>query len=335
MKAAGVRPELQELPQMRERLSFLYLERCVIHRQDNAITIQDARGTVHVPAAALSVLLLGPGTKISHRAIELIGDTGVSVLWVGEQGVRFYAHGRSLTHSSLLIEKQAALVSNTRSRLAVARRMYAMRFPGEDVSGLTMQQLRGREGARIRTVYRRMAKQTKVEWTGREFTPQDFEAGSPINKALSAANVCLYGLVHSIVATLGCSPALGFVHAGHDRSFVFDIADLYKAELSIPIAFELAAQNPADIGAATRCAMRDAFAKSHLVERIVKDIRALLLGVAVDGTSQEVEEIEVETLHLWDEKRGGVQSGVNYQRARDDEDFPEDELLEGYGDTAP
>ncbi len=78
------RPELQALPTMRERLSFLYLERCLISRQDNAITVTDQRGTVHVPAASLSVILLGPGTNVSHRAMELIGDTGASVLWVGE-----------------------------------------------------------------------------------------------------------------------------------------------------------------------------------------------------------------------------------------------------------
>ena len=154
------RAELQELPQIKERVSFLYLERCLINRQDSAITITDERGTVHMPAAALGVVMLGPGTNISHRAMELIGDTGTSVVWVGERGVRYYAHGRPLTHSSRLLVAQAELVSNTRSRLAVAREMYQMRFPGEDVSKLTMQQLRGREGSRIRSVYRKLSKQT-------------------------------------------------------------------------------------------------------------------------------------------------------------------------------
>lgn len=97
------RPELQALPTMRERISFLYLERCLISRQDNAITVTDMRGTVHVPAAALSVILLGPGTNVSHRAMELIGDTGASVIWVGEHGVRYYAHGRPLTLSLIHI----------------------------------------------------------------------------------------------------------------------------------------------------------------------------------------------------------------------------------------
>ena len=109
-------------------MSFLYLERCLINRQDGAITVADARGVVHVPAASLGVLLLGPGASITHRAVELIGSAGASVIWVGEEGIRFYAHGCPLTHSSALLMRQAALVSNVRTRVAVARKMYQLRF---------------------------------------------------------------------------------------------------------------------------------------------------------------------------------------------------------------
>ena len=135
------KPELQALPRVKDRLSFLYLEHCLINRQDGAITVTDARGTVHVPAASLGVLMLGPGTNISHRAMELIGSTGTSVIWVGEHGVRYYAHGNPLTHSARLLIRQAELVSNVRTRISVARQMYQMRFPDEDVSSLTMRHL--------------------------------------------------------------------------------------------------------------------------------------------------------------------------------------------------
>ena len=140
-----IRPELQALPQISDRMTFIYLEHCVLNRQDGAITVTDDRGTVFLPSAAISVLLLGPGTKVTHRAMELIGDSGVSVLWVGEHGVRYYAGGRALTHRANLLIRQAELVSNVRLRLGVVRQMYSMRFPNEDVSRLTLQQLRGRE----------------------------------------------------------------------------------------------------------------------------------------------------------------------------------------------
>ena len=133
------KPELQALPQIRDRLTFLYLERCQINRQDNAITITDEKGIVHVPAAGVSVLLLGPDTSITHRAMELISDTGVCIVWVGERGVRCYASAKPLTHRSTLLMRQAEAVSNTRDHVQVARKMYQMRFPDEDVSHLTMQ----------------------------------------------------------------------------------------------------------------------------------------------------------------------------------------------------
>ena len=314
------KPELQELPQIKERISFLYLEHAVINRLDSAITVTDDRGTVHVPAAALSVILLGPGTKITHRAMELIGDTGASVLWVGEYGVRYYAHGRPLTRSSRLLIAQAALVSNVQKRAAVARKMYAMRFPGEDVSGMSLQQLRGREGARVRSVYRHFSKKTGVAWEGRAYAPDNFDAGSPVNQALSAAHACLYGVCHSVIVAIGCSPGLGFVHSGHERSFVYDIADLYKAEISIPIAFDIAARHEDidDIGRATRRAVRDAINGEKLLTRVVKDIRLLLMDEVEEDAAWDVVE-------LWDDKNGFVKSGVSYGL---EEDAPGD----GYGD---
>ena len=319
------KPELQSLPVMRDRLSFLYVERCKINREDGAVTITDARGIVHIPAAKISILLLGPGTEISHRAIELIGDSGTSVVWVGELGVRYYAHGRCLTHSSSLLIRQAELVSNTRSRLAVAREMYKMRFSDEDVSNLTMQQLRGREGARVRSVYRQNSKKWNVPWSGREYDIDDFESGTDINKALSAANVCLYGICHSVIVALGLSPGLGFVHTGHERSFVYDIADLYKSEITIPVAFEMASKPREDIGAETRRLVRDRIADGRLLEHCVKDIRRLLLG----AEEVESESFTIDILNLWDDKYGEVKSGVSY--APDDEyDEPEDE----YDDVA-
>ena len=301
-----IRPELQALPQVSDRMTFLYLERCVLNRQDSAITVTDDKGTVFVPAAAISVLLLGPGTKVTHRAMELIGDAGVSVLWVGEHGVRYYAGGRALTHRAQLLIRQAELVSNTRLRLGVVRKMYSMRFPDEDVSKLTLQQLRGREGARIRGVYRESAKRWNVSWNGRTYDPEDFSGGDPVNQALSAGHACLYGAAHAVIRALGCSPGLGFVHTGHECSFVYDIADLYKAEITIPLAFEMAAAMPKEqIGSHMRRRTRDAMVQGHIMERMVRDIRTLLAAEDEDSSSENA-------VYLWDDKQGVVENGRSY-----------------------
>jgi CRISPR-associated protein Cas1 len=204
--------KIVELPKLSDRVTFIYIEHSKINCEDGAVTVTEKRGIVKIPVSMIGILLLGPGTTISHRAMELMGDSGTSVAWVGEYGIRHYAHGRSLSHSSRFMEIQAKLVSNTRSRLQVARKMYQMRFPNEDVSSLTMQQLRAKEGARIRSLYRKMSAEYGVKWNGRVYDPDNFESGDNINKALSAANVALYGLTHSAVVSMGLVPGLGFVH---------------------------------------------------------------------------------------------------------------------------
>ena len=303
-----VRPDLQALPQIKDRMTFLYLEHCTLGRQDGAITVTDERGIVQIPAAAISVLLLGPGTRVTHRAMELMGDAGVGAVWVGEHGVRYYAHGRPLTTRTKLLQKQAELVSNTRKHLAVVRKMYQLRFPGEDVSQLTMQQLRGREGSRVRSVYRKMAQETGVPWNGRLYRPEDFASGDLVNQALSAGHACLYGLAHAVIVALGCAPGLGFVHVGQEGSFVYDIADLYKAEVTIPIAFRTAAEAPEDLPAVVRRRVRDAMVAQHSLERMVHDIRWLLLP-------EEEAEDQEEAIYLWDNRLGQVRNGVNYAEA--------------------
>lgn len=306
-KFGAKKTSLHELPRIEDRVSFIYLERAKIHRQDSSITVRNQQGLVKIPAAMVGVLMLGPGIEISHRAMELIGDTGTSVIWVGERGVRYYAQGRPLAHSTRLLERQAMLVSNKRLRLDVARKMYSMRFPNEDVSKLTMQQLRGREGARVKRVYREFSKLYKVEWSVRDYDPDDFEKSDVVNQALSSCNVSLYGVVHSVIAALGLSPGLGFVHTGHDKSFVYDIADLYKTEYTIPLSFEIASKygREDDIGSLSRQRMRDSFVDGKLMKRLVKDIQ-YLFDIPIE------EQIEIDTLELWDDKDQLVRHGVNY-----------------------
>lgn len=335
MTIPGARPTaLSELTRAEDRLSFLYLDRCTVHREANAITASGDRGTVHIPAAALGVLLFGPGTTVSHQAMMLIADSGSSAVWVGEQGVRYYAHGRGLSRNTRLLLAQADQVSTQKARLGVARAMYAMRFPGEDISSLTMQQLRGREGARVRRIYREHSRRTGVPWSKREYDPEDFAGGDAVNQALSAANSSLYGVVHSVIVALGCSPGLGFVHTGHSRSFVYDIADLYKADLTIPLAFDIAADPPLDIGGEARRRLRDVLHGGAFLARCAQDLQRLLLGEelaivssqtirggAYDGgetTDDDPETEELDEVFLWDEAAGEVSAGTSYGSTPDE-----------------
>ena len=329
MSISGVAPPTrQELGRVGDRFSFVYVERCTVHRDANAVTATDQTGVTHIPAATLGCLLLGPGARITHAAMSLLGDCGASVVWVGENGVRYYAHGQSLAKSSRLLIAQARLVSNTRTRLAVARAMYSSRFPGEDVSGLTMQQLRGREGARVRKMYREHARRTGVDWSNRAYTAGEYGASDAVNQALTFANAALYGVVHSVIVALGCSPGLGFVHTGTDRAFVFDIADLYKAQVTIPAAFDAVAEKADPLSGLVRRKVRDGIVQHRLLERCAQDLTELLLPGAEGNWEQD------DALSLWSGGgEDGVAAGTNYadkdldfegsgQLPEDEEEFP-------------
>lgn len=300
-----------ELTRIRDRLSFLYVEKATIARDRNALTIRTDEDTTYVPGAGLACIMVGPGTRITHQGMSLLGGCGVSAVWVGEQGIRYYAHGRSLASSTRYLVRQAELVSNVRSRVAVARAMYAQRFPDEDVSTLTMQQLRGREGARVRRIYRDESARTGVTWQKREFDFNDFDSSDAINRALSASHVCLYGITHAVVAALGASPGLGFVHHGHERAFVYDIADLYKAELTIPIAFDVTSEAPPDIGSAVRHRVRNRVHDFRIIDRIVNDVTKLLFDPAEADDALDSLGFDDNVVHLWD-PGGLVAGGTNF-----------------------
>lgn len=294
----------QALARMSDRISFLYAERCVVNRDANSLTITDKRGVAYVPATQLAALLLGPGTKITYAAMALLGDAGVTTLWVGERGIRYYAHGRPPAKSSRMAEIHAQVVSNQRKRLDCARRMYALRFPGEDVSRLTMSQLRGREGARMKRIYAAEAERTGVFWNRRSYDPNDFDSSDPINQALTAGSAALYGIAHAVIAALGFIPALGVVHTGTDRSFVYDVADLYKAEISIPAAFDAVAAQQGSPSIEVRRRIRDQVVSHRLMPRMVRDLKALF-DVPDDLLVSDAE------LMLWSELEV-IASGVNW-----------------------
>ncbi|MHC9582927.1 type I-E CRISPR-associated endonuclease Cas1e [Corynebacterium diphtheriae] len=296
------------LPRMESRLSFLYVERAVINRDGNALTIKDQRGIAHVPATQLAVILLGPGTKVTYAAMALLGDAGASVVWVGEKGVRYYAHGRPPAKTSRFAEAHARLWSNQRSRLRCARRMYDMRFPGEEISQLSLAQLRGREGARMKKIYAAEAQRTGVVWTRRNYDPQDFESGDPINRALTEGSAALYGIAHAVIVGLGFIPSLGIVHTGTDRAFVYDIADLYKAEISIPAAFEAVAAIPSGDDLNVRARIRDKVVSTRLMQRMVHDLQDLMEIPEAD-TYSDVD------LMLWSELEV-IAAGVNWSTER-------------------
>jgi len=306
--------DLHLLPRVRDSWTYLYVEHCRIDQEAKAIALHDATGMTPVPCATLTLLMLGPGTTITHAAIRTLAVSGCSILWVGEQGVRQYAQGVGETHSSLNLLRQARAWAQPDLRLAVVRRMYEARFPQPLDPGLTLQQIRGHEGVRVRDIYAQASRDYGVVWQGRVYNRTDWALADPINRALSAANSCLYGVCHAAILSAGYSPALGFIHTGKQLSFVYDIADLFKAELTIPAAFAAVAESGPGLESRVRRRCRDLFHEHRLLARVVDAIADVLEVAGADDEEPGPGPDEDVTAPggIWDPVVGVVEGGVNY-----------------------
>jgi CRISPR-associated protein Cas1 len=268
--------DLHELPRLRDSLSYFYIEKAIVDRNQNAIEYIQEGGRTLVPVAAISLIMLGPGTTLSHAAMKVLMENGCSVIWVGEDSIRCYGQGLGETRRSYHLLRQAEMVCNPISREEVVRRMYQKRFDEELANGLSLNQIRGKEGARVRQAYAEASAKYDVEWNGRRYDRTNWGFGDTINRTLSAANALLNGICHAAIVSGGYSPALGFVHTGRMLSFVYDIADLYKTELTIPAAFETVAESEESTGSRVRTLCREKFKEARLLQRILPDIDSLL-----------------------------------------------------------
>lgn len=307
-------PTLVMLPRVSDQLSFLYLNRVRIERDDNgvhAIFRSDQRGVerVYIPTASIAALLIGPGTSITQPAASQVLKDGGIIVFSGEAGAHF--HG-SLIHDDLTtrwLHLQVQHWADDEKRAEVARRLYRMRFEdGSLADGKTVDQLRGMEGHRVKNAYRSLSKKHGIPFR-RVYDPKDFEAADPVNQALTIANHVLYGVTQAVIAALGASPALGFIHTGGQRSFVYDVADLYKMETAVPAAFAAASEDdPVD---AVRRSLRRDWRMLRLTRRIVADIQH-----ALDPNEQHSKGIidsEFDNvIHLWSPELGALPAGMNY-----------------------
>lgn len=302
--------DLRTLPKVRDSWTYLYADRCRIEVEDKSIAILDEHGKTPVPCSSLSLLLLGPGSTVTHAAIRALADNGCMVAWTGEEGVRMYAFGTGETRSAKNLHRQIRRWADKDQRIQVVRALYALRFPKDAITPhTTLKQLRGMEGARMRHTYADMSKRTGVPWNGRMVGQGKWEQADPVNRALSSANAALYGICHAAIVAMGYSPAIGFIHTGKQLSFVYDIADLYKTSVSIPAAFATAAMDPKNIESHARQLCRDAFRERRILERIVDDIETILQSPEdLDPYAEDA------TLPggLWDPESGIVAGGVNY-----------------------
>ena len=268
------------LPMVRDSWSFLFLERCKIVKSDSYIESYDESGVVSIPVAELTTLMLGPGVSITHDAVKHISKCGCSIVWCGEDMAKFYSYGVAETNKSTNLLKQVNCYSNYEKHMAVVRRMYGIRLDKVVDVCYNLKQLRGSEGARVRQIYADLAKEYGVEWGGRVYDRSDWGGNNVINNAITKVNAYLYSVCQSVVVSVGYSPAIGFIHSGTQMSFIYDVSDLYKHYVSLPIAFEYAGGNKVcEMDSYLRSGLRNKIHEFDLLNRIIEDIDNLFKGL--------------------------------------------------------
>lgn len=268
---------LKPIP-IKDRVSMIFVSYGRIDVRDGAfVVVDEVNGErKHIPVGSVACIMLEPGTRVSHAAVKLAATTGTLLIWVGEAGVRLYSSGQPGGARSDKLLYQAKLALDETLRLKVVRKMFEIRFGEKPPERRSVDQLRGIEGVRVRKLYELLARQYRVKWKGRRYDPKNWEAGDVINKCLSSATSCLYGVTEAAILAAGYAPAVGFVHSGKPLSFVYDIADIFKFDTVVPVAFQVASKNPSQPDRQVRIACRDSFRQTRLLRKIIPSIEEIL-----------------------------------------------------------
>jgi CRISP-associated protein Cas1 len=286
-------PPLKPIP-IKDRVSVIFVEKGNLDVLDGAFVVVDKNGVrTHIPVGGVACLMLQPGTRVSHMAVMLAARVGCLLVWVGDGGVRLYASGQPGGARADRLLFQAKLALDDTARLKVVRKMYALRFKDEPPERRSVEQLRGIEGVRVRKMYELLARQYSVIWKARNYDHTEWESGDIPNRCLSSATACLYGICEAAILAAGYAPAIGFIHTGKPQSFVYDIADIFKFETVVPMAFRIAAKNPHQPEREVRVACRDSFRQSRILHRIIPTIEEVLTAGGLERPKPHEEAVEM------------------------------------------
>lgn len=278
-----------------DRHGLIWLERgelCVIDGCLHFMAGKDSL-TPHilqVPHQAVSMILLGPGSSVTHDALRLLARHGTLMAAVGQDGVRTYTAPPLLPDRSDVARRQAELWGNPRRRISVARHMYALRL-GEILPHRDLDTLRGIEGSRVKAIYRLMAEKYGIEWSGRHYDRSKPEATDIPNQAINHAATAVQGAAAIAVQSLAAIPQLGFIHEDSGQAFVLDIADLFRDSITLQIAF-MAAKKAINGDETTidRLVRREAstvFRKQDVIASMIDKIKQVLRTEENDGASSD------------------------------------------------
>lgn len=285
-----------ETPRMphADRHGLLWFERgelCVIDGCLHFFQGKDSLtpSAVQIPHQTVSMILLGPGSTVTHDALRLLARHGTLMAAVGEDGVRCYTATPLLPDRSDIARRQAELWGNPRRRISVARHMYALRL-GEILPHRDLDTLRGIEGARVKATYQLMAQRYGIEWKGRHYDRANPNATDIPNQAINHAATAVEAAAAIAVQAVAAIPQLGFIHEDSGQSFILDIADLFRDSITLQIAFTVAKKAATDSQTVDRLVRREAatvFRKQGVIPAMIDKIKQVIRMEESDAAGRD------------------------------------------------
>ena len=277
-----------------DRHGLIWLDRGRLFVEDGCLRFSTAGGgelapgDYQIPHQTISIVLLGPGSSVTHDALRLLARHGCGLAAVGEFGVRYYTAPPLIPDTSSVARAQTTLWSDPKKRMEVARKMYSIRF-GEIVRTRDIEVLRGQEGARMKRCYQLAAERHGVPWDGRRYNRANPNNASLPNQALNHAASAMTAAASVAVASVGAIPQLGFIHEDSGQAFVLDIADLRRHDVTLDIAFGAAKETEKSGESIERVTRRRAamhFRRHHVIASMIDRIKSLITADEIDTKSR-------------------------------------------------
>lgn len=294
-----------------DRISFLHFDYAkIVQRTNGVVALQSDEehgpiiSEVQLPVAGVALLSLGPGTSITNAALTSCARSGCVVQVTGGGGFPSHSTITPLSSDSRWAIAQAMIFANQTEARKVAKEMYRKQFNVEDFAG-SIAQMRGIEGSLMRKVYAREARLAGVTNWRRETKAED-----QANIALNIGNSLLYGICASLCGALSLNPALGIIHRGNPKSLLFDLADLYKPSIMVPLAFSMFEEDVEDVPQLVRRELRRKISQMRLMQDLSTFTLKLLEPYLPDRNEDRL-------IGLQDE----VESHTNYANSRSDLDL--------------
>ncbi len=271
-----------------DRHGLIWLSRGHLYVEDGTLRFLAAgssdlsAGDYAIPFQQLSLVLLGPGSTVSHDALRLLARHGTGLTAVGDGGVRVYTAPPLSTAESALARRQVEHWSRKKSQLAIARKMYAWRL-GQVLPHRDLDVLRGIEGARMKEAYAQLAQKYGVEWKGRRYDRSNPSGDDLPNQAINHAATAVEAAAIIATNAVGAIPQLGFIHEDAGIALPLDIADLYRTSVTVPVAFRAAAQEQKHPGESIDRRVRRLMGRTLNEEQVIPDMIDKLKELFGDG----------------------------------------------------